>query len=57
MKKYLKSLAHLVQAASVFAKAIRGRDIDVGAYLVALAAVEATARIAVRFLELKSGGV
>lgn len=55
MKKYLESLALLVQAASGFAKAIRGRDVDVCAYLVALAAIEATTRIAIRFMELKSG--
>lgn len=55
MKNSPKYLAQLSLAFAAFTKALRGRDIDAGAYLVALASIEAMTRIGVRFLELKAG--
>ncbi len=55
MKKHLKSLAQLVQATSTLVKSLRGRDADVLAYLVALAAIAAATHIGIRFMELQAG--
>lgn len=55
MKKSPKYLAKLIQAIAAAAKALRGRDIDAGAYVTALAAIAATTHICVRFLELRAG--
>jgi len=43
-----------MQALPATVKALRGRDIDASAYLVALAAIEAVTRIGICFLQLKA---
>lgn len=55
MNKSMKYLTKLIQAIPAAAKALRGRDIDAGAYVTALAAIAATTHICVRFLELRAG--